>query len=154
MKKISILLAHTKPFWKNALASIFFNILSVVFGLFSLTMIVPFLQILFKPETAVNIPKTLPEFAMNKDAILDTFYFYMNKILDILKKTVVVLMTIIIVMSIIEFFDIPIATLWIGNRENLESINRVKLTFDNSNYYGCFCCMLLPFAFEDRKSVV
>ena len=81
MKKISILLAHTKPFWKNALASIFFNILSVVFGLFSLTMIVPFLQILFKPETAVNIPKTLPEFAMNKDAILDTFYFYMNKII-------------------------------------------------------------------------
>ena len=75
-------------------------------------------------------------------------YFYMNKILDILKKTVVVLMTVIIVMSIIEFFDIPIATLWIGNRENLESINRVKLTFDNSNYYGCFCCMLLPFAFE------
>ena len=75
-------------------------------------------------------------------------YFYMDKSLDILKKAVLTLIAVIIVMSIIEFLDIPIAALWTGNREDLYSINRVILSFDNSNYYGCFCCMLLPFAFE------
>jgi ATP-binding cassette, subfamily B, bacterial MsbA len=81
MKKIPVLLSHARPFWKKALINILFNILSVIFGLFSLTMIVPFLQILFKPEIAVDIPGTMPEFAMNQDAILNIFYYYMNKII-------------------------------------------------------------------------
>jgi len=80
MKKIKYLFQYVKPFWKNALLNISFNILSVIFGLFSLTMIVPFLQILFKPETAVNVPSQLPQFQLDKDAILGIFYFYMNKL--------------------------------------------------------------------------
>jgi ATP-binding cassette, subfamily B, bacterial MsbA len=80
MKKIKYLFQYVKPFWRNALLNISFNILSVIFGLFSLTMIVPFLQILFKPETAVNVPTQLPEFQLDKDAILGIFYFYMNKL--------------------------------------------------------------------------
>lgn len=75
-------------------------------------------------------------------------YFYMDKSLNLLKKSVLTLIGVIIVLSIIEFFDVPVAALWMGNQENLDSINRVMLSFDNSNYYGCFCCMLLPFAFE------
>ncbi len=82
MKKISILLSHARPFWKNALASVIFNVLSVLFGLFSLTMSIPFLQILFKPETAVAISESRPDFELNKDAILNIFYFYMNKIIS------------------------------------------------------------------------
>lgn len=81
MKRIRYLLQYVKPFWKSALLNIVFNILTVIFGLFSLTMVVPFLQILFKPETAVNIPAEMPEFAYNKDAILNIFYYHMNQLI-------------------------------------------------------------------------
>ncbi len=77
MKKLKQLLYYIKPFWKHAVLNIFFNILAVIFGLFSLTMIVPFLQILFIPDAVANVPQTMPEFAMNKDALLGIFYFLM-----------------------------------------------------------------------------
>lgn len=82
MKKLKKLLSYVKPFWKNALLNIGFNVFSVIFGLFSLTMVIPFLQILFDPQTASVASKIRPEFAFNKDAILDVFYFYMHKMIS------------------------------------------------------------------------
>jgi ATP-binding cassette, subfamily B, bacterial MsbA len=82
MKRIRYLFSYVKPFWKYAGLNIFFNILTVIFGLFSLTMVVPFLQIIFKPETAVNIPSELPAFQADKDTILSIFYYYMNKMVS------------------------------------------------------------------------
>lgn len=82
IKKTELLLRLVKPFWKYALLNIIFNILSVIFGLFSLTMIIPFLQLLFKPSSDIVIPQVAPKFELNQEVMLDTFYFYMNKIVS------------------------------------------------------------------------
>lgn len=58
---------------------------------------------------------------------------------------IVVLSVLTMIMSLIEFFDVSLAKLWLGSRVNLSDNNRVVLSFGNSNYYGAFCCMLLTF---------
>lgn len=66
----------------------------------------------------------------------------------ILQWGIIICATFLVGMSVLEFLDIPIATLWLENPKTLELRNRVVLTFGNSNYYGIFCCMLFPFVFE------
>lgn len=120
MIKLKKLLNFVKPFWKYALLNIIFNILSVVFGLFSLTMVIPFLQLLFKPETAVNIPDQAPVFAMNKDVLLDSFYFYMNQILKSGSQTdaLVFICILIVVMFLLKNFFRYMAMYFIANVRN------------------------------------
>jgi ATP-binding cassette, subfamily B, bacterial MsbA len=104
MKRIRYLLSHVRPFLKYALLNIFFNILTVIFGLFSLTMVVPFLQILFKPETAVNVPAVLPEFSFDKDVILTIFYYHLNTLVggSDTQKALLVVCFIIVVMFFLK----------------------------------------------------
>lgn len=120
MNKLKKLLSFVKPFWKYALLNIIFNILSVIFGLFSLTMVIPFLQLLFKPETAVNIPEVAPAFAMNKDVLLDSFYFYMNQILKTGSQTdaLVFICILIVVMFFLKNFFRYMAMYFIANVRN------------------------------------
>jgi len=120
MTKLKKLLKFVSPFWKYALLNIVFNILSVIFGLFSLTMVIPFLQLLFKPETAVNIPDQAPIFAFNKDALLDSFYFYMNQILKSGSQTdaLVFICVLIVVMFLLKNFCRYMAMYFIANVRN------------------------------------
>lgn len=69
-----------KPYWKQALANIVFNILSVVFSLVSLTMVVPFLNLLFdvqKQKAAI----IKPEFEFNIKSIIDSFNYHLSNII-------------------------------------------------------------------------
>ncbi len=59
--------------------------------------------------------------------------------------TILVLSVLTVIMSFVEFFDVPLAKVWLGSGINLSGNNRVVLSFGNSNYYGAFCCMLLTF---------
>ena len=72
-------------------------------------------------------------------------YCYMDDIQKLLRYAVLIIAVITAIMSIVEFLDISVATWWAGD---LASRNRVVLTFGNSNYYGAFCCMLIPFIME------
>ncbi|HOO99736.1 MAG TPA: ABC transporter ATP-binding protein [Bacteroidales bacterium] len=56
MGKVRLLLKYIAPYKWSALKNIFYNILSAVFALFSLTLIVPFLNILFKTADVVQPP--------------------------------------------------------------------------------------------------
>jgi subfamily B ATP-binding cassette protein MsbA len=56
MNKVKLLLKYIAPYKWSAIKSILFNILSAVFALFSLTLIIPFLNILFKPTEIVQAP--------------------------------------------------------------------------------------------------
>ena len=71
----------------------------------------------------------------------------------IFHKGILIIAVITVVMSIIEFLDIKLAILWIGNEDALYEMNRVALSFGNSNYYGAFCCMLIPFVVKLWMSV-
>lgn len=63
-----------KRFPKSSVANIIFNLLAILFSLFSLTMIYPFLQLLFGKE---EISDTPPELALSADA----FFGYINYLL-------------------------------------------------------------------------
>jgi len=53
LKKLARVLRYVIPYWGSAAASMFFNIFSTFFGLFSLTMSIPFLSILFQTGTKI-----------------------------------------------------------------------------------------------------
>jgi ATP-binding cassette, subfamily B, bacterial MsbA len=56
MKKIRLLLKYIAPYKWSALRNILFNLISAVFALFSFTLIIPFINILFKPAEIVQSP--------------------------------------------------------------------------------------------------
>jgi subfamily B ATP-binding cassette protein MsbA len=75
---IKILIPYLKPYKLNALLNIVFNTLSSIFSLFSLTLLMPFLRILFSPDDLV-LQK--PEFAFNSKVLLDSFNYYLSQII-------------------------------------------------------------------------
>ena len=57
---------------------VLFNILSVIFSLFSLTMVVPLLGVLFGIQPIVMVK---PEFSMNPNALIDRFYYEVSQLI-------------------------------------------------------------------------
>lgn len=75
-------------------------------------------------------------------------YFYMDKVQMLVKWGILAVTILTVLMSLLEFLDVSWAVWWINDIEMLETRNRVVLTFGNSNYYGAFCLMLIPFVME------
>jgi len=71
-KNFRRILHYVKPYSGSVALNIFFNILGIVFSLFSFSMIVPFLNILFNPDKLVTVR---PEFTFSSDALLDTLNY-------------------------------------------------------------------------------
>lgn len=78
MKKYFKILKLVKPYWRYALLNIMFNILSVVFSLVSLTMVVPFLGLLFGTVQLVN---SAPPLAFSTEALIQNFYYIISSII-------------------------------------------------------------------------
>ncbi len=78
MKDFKILLKYLKPYKGYASGSIIFNLLSVVFALFSYTLVVPFLRILFNPEKLVT-EKLKWSFSMN--TIQHNLFYYLSELI-------------------------------------------------------------------------
>ena len=72
------ILLYILPYWTRLSLNILFNFLSVVFSLFSLTMVIPFLSILF--QTQKETYELLP-FRLNFDVIINNFYYYLNNLI-------------------------------------------------------------------------
>lgn len=91
-----------------ALLNAFFNILSVVFNLFSLTMVAPFLDLLFlktDQDYAERIAKGVPEMKLSVDALVDNFYYYFTSIIvDPERGKLYALITICILVVVMFFF--------------------------------------------------
>lgn len=79
MKKFYKVFRFIFPFKWKAASSIGSNLLAAFFGLFSLTMIIPFLGILFG---TIPLQETQPELALTADAIKENFYFYVSQIIS------------------------------------------------------------------------
>ncbi len=75
MEKYNKILKYLKPYWGQVILNVFYNFLSVVFNVFSVTMIIPVLGILF--ETQPIVTERLP-FALTADAIQNNFYYYIS----------------------------------------------------------------------------
>jgi ATP-binding cassette, subfamily B, bacterial MsbA len=78
MKRLFEILKYIKNYPGYAALNVVFNILSVIFSLFSLAMIIPFLQLLFDKTKLVY---EAPEFAFNTDVILAWFNYTISTII-------------------------------------------------------------------------
>ena len=70
---------YLKPYYSFAILNIFTNIISVLFSLISLTMVIPFLGILFETQKKIYNPQPL---SFNANAIKDNFYAIISSIID------------------------------------------------------------------------
>ena len=83
MKKIGRLFGYLIPYWGFALLNILFNLLSAFFAIFSLAMVIPFLQILFqKQKTVVDAP----HFSISKDALMAYLDYLVNLLVQLQGK--------------------------------------------------------------------
>ena len=78
MKKFIKVLAYVKPYWLEAVISVFFNILSTLFGLFSLMMAIPFLGILFGTEPIVD---KVPDMAFTVKSLAEYFNYFVSHLI-------------------------------------------------------------------------
>lgn len=78
MKKFLRILGFAKPYWAYALLNVFFNLLTVVFSLFSFALLVPFLNLLFGTAELVT---ERPPFKLSSDALLGNLNFEISRII-------------------------------------------------------------------------
>jgi len=88
MKKFSKILRYLVPYWTKAALNVMFNFLSVLFSLFSLTMIIPFLGILFKTQPTITDLYPLSYTFMREEGISlielikNNFYYYISSLIE------------------------------------------------------------------------
>ncbi len=90
------ILKYIKPYYSYVGLNIFSNILSVVFSLFSLTMVIPFLGILFGTQEKVLQASPL---TFSPDSIKENFYFFISKTVEEAGKVEALMMICILVLS-------------------------------------------------------
>ena len=76
MREIKAFSKYLKNYKSNIGLNVVFNILYVIFSVFSLTIVMPFLDIIFHPDKGVN---QAPEFAFSIDALKD----YLNYVVTL-----------------------------------------------------------------------
>lgn len=78
MKLLKRLLRYLLHYKSNIALVVFSNILYAFFSIFTLSMIVPFLSVLFDQVQHVSVR---PEFALTSHFVIDTFYYYMGLVI-------------------------------------------------------------------------
>ncbi len=79
MKQFLKVLKYIYPYWLRSILNVVFNILSAVFALFSISMTIPFLRILF--DTQKMVYEKVP-FELNKDAIGQYLNYIISHVID------------------------------------------------------------------------
>jgi subfamily B ATP-binding cassette protein MsbA len=79
MKRFSTILKYLSDQKGNIGLYILFNLLSVIFSLFSLAMLAPFLQLLFGKEKLINVP---PVFSFSASGMLNYLKFYLSTLIS------------------------------------------------------------------------
>lgn len=75
MKNLNKILRYLIPYWGKAVANISFNLLSVLFSLFSVYLLIPFLGILFGNQEPVT---ELEPFKLNAKSVEQYFNYYVT----------------------------------------------------------------------------
>jgi len=79
VKKLYKILRFAKPYWKDALYTICFNILSVIFSVVSFVLFIPMLNILFKQ---IDTVATAPPLELNPESIKLNFYHWISSVIQ------------------------------------------------------------------------
>ena len=94
MKDLKRLLRYLLPFKWRALANILFNVLGAFFSLFSLSLLIPFLGVLFGTMPLVEVK---PEFHLNLESVSNTLYFYISEVIRFYGKEIALFVVIFFV---------------------------------------------------------
>lgn len=78
MKDVITIIKYALKFKKNAVLNMTFNVISIFFALFSFTLAIPFLQILFGKEQLVANPV---DFQLTVDSLKHNFFWYLSEII-------------------------------------------------------------------------
>lgn len=78
MKTLKKVFYYITPYWGKAIASVTFNLLGTLFSLFSFTMAIPFLGILFDQQKIVSEPVA---FELSAKAIQHNFNYFLSQII-------------------------------------------------------------------------
>jgi subfamily B ATP-binding cassette protein MsbA len=78
MKKFYRVLSYIKPYKGYAVLNVLFNVLTIAFSLFSFTLLVPFLNLLFGQDELVTVK---PELALNTRGFLDYLNYHISQII-------------------------------------------------------------------------
>lgn len=78
MKSIGKILKFIVPYWQKGLLNVTLNLLSAVFALFSVTMAIPFLGILFGDELVVT---SVSEFEFTFNSVKEHFNYHVSKMI-------------------------------------------------------------------------
>ncbi|MEZ4880021.1 MAG: ABC transporter transmembrane domain-containing protein [Chitinophagales bacterium] len=76
MKQLKIYLNYVKPYWLNTVLNIVFNLLTAVFSVFSLLMLIPFLQLIFQSDANAVVQKPIFEQAVNTKSYISDLVTY------------------------------------------------------------------------------
>jgi len=78
MKDFRSLLVYIKKYWISSVLYLIFNALSVIFALFSFTMVIPFLRVLFNSDKFVY---TLKPWALSSGVLLHNLNYYLSQVI-------------------------------------------------------------------------
>lgn len=96
MKNIGKILRYLIPYWRKGLSNISLNLLSALFALFSVTMAIPFLGILFQNEPAIT---SVEEFDFSVDSAREHFNYYVSQMIETRGPTfALIMLSILIIM--------------------------------------------------------
>lgn len=87
---------YIRPYWKYVLLNIVFNLLGIVFGLFSITLAIPFLGLLFGIQQPVY---ELESFKPSAEWMQQFFYYQITGIIDARGKEAALLFLCLVVVS-------------------------------------------------------
>lgn len=76
MKGLRRFLVYLRPYRKNIVGFSVLTVFSIIFGMFSLTLVIPFLQIIF--DKAV-LPTVQPDFNFTIKSIMDNVYYFIGQ---------------------------------------------------------------------------
>ncbi len=100
MKGINKLLVYVLPYWKNAVLNFIFNLLAIAFSIFSVTMAIPFLGILFNNQPVVT---TKLAWDFSYATFEHNFNFFLSQIIVQNDKAIALLIISLIVVAVTFF---------------------------------------------------
>lgn len=103
MKKLKNIVHYIIPYWKHAGLNVIFNLLGVLFSVFSITMAIPFLGILFDNQQIVAEPRA---FALNYETFEHNFNYYLSQIIvkTSTHKALLIISGLVIIMTFAKTF--------------------------------------------------
>ena len=78
MKKFHRVLSYIFPYWGALLANLFFNVMAIIFSLFSLALLIPFLNLLFGINKLVTVK---PVLHLSTGSALEYLNYYVSQII-------------------------------------------------------------------------